>query len=100
MHYSDEKNITDFGICQVGTHTDEVLMLKSTTLGGDEKDEATMSMVADNRIKTGMPFADIVRGNQSLKSVARVTLSYLTRRRICPRRSRSRGSNLHVGSCI
>ena len=34
--------------------------------------DATMSRVADNRIKTGMTFADIVLGNQSPNSVVRV----------------------------
>ena len=67
MPYSNGDNVTDFGFCQVGTHTAEVPMLKSTTPGGDEKDESTTSMVYDNRMKTGMMFADIVRGNQSPK---------------------------------
>ena len=37
----------------------------------DEKDDATTSMVVDNRMKTGMIFVDIVHGNQSPKSVTR-----------------------------
>ena len=37
-----------------------------------EKEDSTISVVADNRMKTGMTFEDIVRGNQSPKSVLRV----------------------------
>ena len=41
------------------------------TSSGTMSIDATMSRVADNRIKTGMTFADIVRGNQSPKSFKR-----------------------------
>ena len=47
-------------------------MLNPTTSGVDENNESTTSVVADNRMKTVMTFADIVRGNQSPKSVAMV----------------------------
>ena len=41
------------------------------TSAGTMSIDATMSRVSDNRIKTGMAFADIVRINQSPKSVKR-----------------------------
>ena len=40
--------------------------------GVDEKYDATTSVVVDNIMKTGLTFEDIVSGNQSHKSVARV----------------------------
>ena len=72
MYHSDGDDVADFGLCQVGTHTYEVPMLNPTTSGVDEKDQSTTSVVADNRMKTFMTFADIFSGNQSPKSVARV----------------------------
>ena len=72
VHHINGDNITDFGFYQVGTHTYEVPMLNPTTSGVDEKDQSTTSVVADNRMKTFMTFADIFSGNQSPKSVARV----------------------------
>ena len=47
-------------------------MLNPTTSGVYDKYDATTSLVYDNRMKTGMMFADIVCGNQSPKSVTRV----------------------------
>ena len=47
-------------------------MNNPTTSGVDEKDYSITSVVADNRMNTVTSFADIVRGNQSLKSVLRV----------------------------
>ena len=47
-------------------------MPNPTTSGVDEKDDTTTSVVDDNRKKTRMEFADIVRGNHTPKSVARV----------------------------
>ena len=63
VHHSDVDDIADFGFYQVGTHTYEVPMLNPITSGVDRKDDATMSVVSDNRMKTGMIFADILRGN-------------------------------------
>ena len=72
MHRRDGDDVSDFGFCQVGTHTDKVPIRKPTTSGVDEKNDATMSVVDDNRMNTVMTFADIVHGNQSPKSVTRV----------------------------
>ena len=72
MHHSDGDDVTDFGFFQVGTNTEAVPVPNSTTLGVDETDDTITSMVDDTKMKTGMNFADIVRGNQSPKSVARV----------------------------
>ena len=72
MHHRDGDNVTDFGFYQLGTHTDKVPILNHTTSGEDEKDYATTSVVADNRTKKVMTFADIVRDNQNPKSVVRV----------------------------
>ena len=47
-------------------------MLNPTTSGVDEKDDATTSVFSDNRMNTGMIFAEIVRGNKSSKSVTKV----------------------------
>ena len=56
VHHIDVDDVVDVGFCQVGTDTDVFTM--------DEKDDATTSVVDDNRMKTGMIFLDIVRGNQ------------------------------------
>ena len=72
MHHSDVDNVVDFCFYQVGTNTYKVPMLNPTTSVVDENYEATTSVVADNRMKTGMTFADIVYGNQSPKEVTRV----------------------------
>ena len=72
VHHSDGDDVTYFGFCQVGTYTDEVPVLNSTTSVVDEKDDATTSVVSDNSMKTGMTFAYIVYRNQSPKKVARV----------------------------
>ena len=101
MHHSDVDNVVDFCFYQVGTNTYKVPMLNPTTSVVDENYEATTSVVADNRMKTVMMFADILRGNQSPKSAGGgLTLSYLPRRRICPRRSRSYGSHFCGGRCF
>ena len=47
-------------------------MLNPTTSVVENKENATMSMVSDNRVKTGITFAYIVCGNQSPESVIRV----------------------------
>ena len=47
-------------------------MLNPKNSGVDEKYYTITSVVADKRIKTGMKFTDIVRGNQSPKSPVRV----------------------------
>ena len=47
-------------------------MLNPTTLGVDEKNAATTSLVADNRMKIGMKFEDIVHGNHYPRSFAGV----------------------------
>ena len=70
VHHHNGDDVANFGFCQVVTGTDEVAMLNPTTLGVDEKDDATTSVVLDNRMKTGIKFVDIVCGNQSPKSVA------------------------------
>ena len=70
VHHHNGDEVVDFGFCQVVTGTDKVAMLNPTTLGVHEKDDATTSVVPDNRMKTGIKFVDIVRGNQSPKSVA------------------------------
>ena len=72
MHHSNGDDVANFGFCQVGTHTNEVPMLNPTTPGLDYKDEATTSAVADNSMKTGLTFANIVHGNHPSKLVARV----------------------------
>ena len=47
--------------------------MQSTTASAvDDKDNTIAYVVADNRMKTGITFSDIVRGNQSPKSVASV----------------------------
>ena len=48
-------------------------MLNPTMSGVDEKYDTTTSMVYNDMIKSGMTFADIVCGNQSPKSVVRVS---------------------------
>ena len=47
-------------------------MLNPTTLGVDEKDYTTTYVVADNSMRIVMTFADIVCGDKSPNSVARV----------------------------
>ena len=72
VHHSNGDDVVYFGFCQLRTHADRVPMLNPTTSVVDNKDNATMSMVSDNRVKTGITFAYIVCGNQSPKSVIRV----------------------------
>ena len=72
VHRSYVDDVADFCFCQAGTHTEKFPILNPTTSVVDEKDETTTSVVAENRMKTGMTFADIVCGDQSPKSVARV----------------------------
>ena len=72
VHHSDGDDVADFGFCQVGNHTDKVPMINPTTSGVDQKYDTTTSMVADNKMKTGMKFAYILRGNKSPKSTVRV----------------------------
>ena len=72
LHHRYGYDVTDFGFCQVGTKTEAVPVPNSTTSAVDEMDDAITSMVDDTKMKTGMNFSDIVRGNQSPKSVARV----------------------------
>ena len=74
MHHSDGDDVADFCFFQLGTHTDEVPMINPTTSGEDENYEVTTSVVDDNRMNMGMKFANIVCGNQSLKSVRGLTL--------------------------
>ena len=59
MNQSDGDDVTAFSFCQLGNNTEAVSVPKSTTSGVDET-----SVVADTKIKTGIMFADIVRGNQ------------------------------------
>ena len=80
MHHSDGDGFIDFGFCQVGTNTSAFTMQITTASAVNDKDNTIAYVVADNRMKTGMTFADIVRENQSPKSVARFTLSYLPRK--------------------
>ena len=72
MLHSDGDDITDFGFSQAGTNTEAVHVPNSTTSGVDETDDAIISVVSDTNANTGMKFSDIVRGNQSPKSVVRV----------------------------
>ena len=72
VHHSDVDDVTDFDFFQVVTNTGAVLVPKPTTLGVDDTDDVITSVVADIKMNTGMTFANIVHGNQSLKSVARV----------------------------
>ena len=72
VHHIDGDDVAGVFFCQVGTHTDEVPMLNPATSVLDKKYYATTSVVADNRIKMGMMFADILCVNQSPKSVGRV----------------------------
>ena len=67
VYHSDGDKVVDFGFYQVVTHNDEVPMLNPTTSGVDEIDDSTTYMVADNRVKKGMVFVDIVCDNQSPK---------------------------------
>ena len=71
VQHNNGEDVTGFGLCQLGTHTDKVYMLNPTKLGTEEKDDASRSVVDDNKMKTRMKFSDIVRGNQYPKSVAR-----------------------------
>ena len=105
VHHSNGDDVTDFGFCQVGTHTDEVPMLDPTTSGVDEKDDATTSVVADNSMKTGMVFLDIVHGNQSPKSVARVNPVIHAQKKHFPQKKQvARFTlawwNLYLDSCV
>ena len=72
MHHSDGDYVTDFGFCQEVTHNDAVPIPKPTTSVVDENNDSTPYVVADNRMRTVMKFADIVRGNHPPKSVASV----------------------------
>ena len=72
VHHSDGDDVADFGLCQLGTHTDEVTMLNPIMSGVYEKNDATMAVVADTMMKMGMTFEDIVHGNQYPNSVVRV----------------------------
>ena len=72
VHHINVENVAYFGFFQVVTHTENFTMLNPTTSGVEKKGDSTRCMVANNRINTGMAFADIVRGNQSPKLVARV----------------------------
>ena len=72
VHHIDGDDVAGVFFCQVGTHTDEVPMLNPATSVLDKKYYATTSVVADNRIKMGMMFADILCGNQSPRSLVRV----------------------------
>ena len=72
VHHRDGDDVADFGFCQVGTHTDKVPMINPETSGVDDKYDATMTVISDNRMNTGMTFVDIFCGNQPPKSVVRV----------------------------
>ena len=105
MHHSDGDNVVDFCFCQVGTHTDEVPMLDPTTSGVDKNNDATTSVVADNSMKTGMVFLDIVHGNQSPKSVARVNPVIHAQKKYFPQKKQvARFTlawwNLYLDSCV
>ena len=100
VHHSNGDDVPDLGFHQVGTHTDEVPMLDPTTSGVDKNNDATTSVVADNSMKKGMVFSDIVHGYHPPSQSRGLTLSYMPRRSISSIRSRSRGSHLHVGICI
>ena len=56
-------------------------MLRPTTSGVGDKDDATKSMVAGNRMNTGMAFEDILRENQYPKSFARVNLAITSQKK-------------------
>ena len=70
----------------------------------DKKDEATTSVVSDNRMKTGMEFADIVRGNQSPKLVARINPVMNSQKKHVPQKKQAARFtlvwwNLYLDSC-
>ena len=87
VHNRDGDDVADFGFCQVGAHTDKVPMRNPKKSGVDEKYYTITSVVADKRIKTGMKFTDIVRGNQSPKSVVRVKSAITAQNKHVPQKN-------------